>query len=526
MFPTVKIIAGTGGTSQSSPGQDYVSGAVFYCPDANLPSGFSTSNRIKPFYSIADAITNGILNNYNDETAAVLEFAVTTPATSGGNIVTVNWNDPINGLLNLCTYTTKSSDTTDTILGASIAAAINVNKSLTGCSAVAASGTVKVTIRPGLGLWPTTNYSNLTAVVTGTDAGGNCVIGSVSSLSAGVASYQAVWYYHINEFFRLNPTGVLYVSFFTTPSSASLYTYAEVSTLQAFAGGIIRQVSVYAPKTYAANAAANLTFISTAVGLLQAQYTALLALKTPVQIMFATDLTEVANVSALSLDLSTFSSNRVSVVIGQDGANSGYALWLASGYSITNIGSALGTLSSAAVSDDIGDLGEYNLTNESELSVTAFATGELVKNISSTLISQLDQYRYVFYTAYPGYSGVYFNNDHCACAYTDQFAYIHFGRTWDKASRLLYVAYLPYLKAKFSLNSSGALSTTTQATLTQAGNQALDPMVQAHDLSGYAVTVPSNQNPNTTGKLAVTVQLLAMAIANEIDITSTFVASL
>lgn len=526
MFPTVKIIPGKGASGQSKPGQDYVSGQIFYCADNKLPSGFSTVARVKQIFGIADAIALGILNDNSDETQATLHFTVTAAATNGGNIITVKWNDPILGSITLCTYTTLNTDTTPTILGASIAAAITANKSTTGFSAVSSTGTLTITVRKGLGIYPNANYAQLTAVVTGTDIGGNATVGAVTLGASGVASLLAVWYYHISEYFRINPNGNLFVGFFLTPANVAAYTYADVETLQTAALGIIRQIAVYAPVTYAANAADANAFIVAAVAALQTRYTNIFNAKTPAQILFACDMMKLVNVSALTQDLGLLAGNRVSVVIYQDGANNGYALSLSTGYSITGIGSALGVTSLASVSDDIGDLGQFNLTSLSELSVPAFATQELVKNISAGLITQLDLWRYIFVTTYQGYTGVYINNDHCACPYSDQFAYIHFGRTWDKAARLLYSAYLPYLKAKFSLAANGSLSPTTQAVLQQAGQMALDPMVQQQDLSGYTVAVPSNQNPNTTGKLAVTVNLLAMAIANEIDITSTFVASL
>lgn len=520
-FPTVKIIPGKGTSGQAQPGEDYISGSIFYTNA--LPSGFSAGNRMKQLFGVADAEAAGILADYSDETQATLAFDVTGPAVAGGDIVTVKWNDPILGSITLCTYLTKSSDSTDTILATSIAAAITANKSLTGFSAVNDTVEVVLTVPKGLGIYPNANFAHLTAVVTGADG---AAVGAVELESAGIASLLAIWHYHIAETFRTNANCVLWVGFFAVPGNAGAYTYTDITTLQTFADGKIRNFSVYAPKNYAANATDVKNFISNSTTALQAQYTAIFNNKQPGQILFATDLVLLAGIANLTLDLATLSNNRTSVIIGQDGANLGYQLFITTGFSITMLGATLGILSLSAVSDDIGDLGQFNMTSGAELAVPAFGDGTLVKNVTSSLITQLDLYRYIFITTYQGKSGSFINNDHTATAYSDQFSYIHFGRTWDKSSRQLYVAYLPYLKAKFSLSSNGQLSPTTQATLQQAGQMALDPMVQAQDLSGYTVAVPANQNPNTTGKLVVTVHLLAMAIANEIDITSTFVASL
>lgn len=517
-LPKVVIIPGKGNTGQQGSGEDYISGMVFYTN--SLPSGFTSGARNKELFAISDAEAAGILNDYSDETQATASALISNAGATGDKI-TLSITEADGTVITLGSYTNLSSDTIEIVVD-ELAAAINLQTSQTGYSAADAGDTettVVITARKGLGIGLNSG-TPLTKVVTGAMAA------TLTQFSGGVASLLAIWHYHISEFFRLNPAGVTFVGFYAVPVSAVAYTYAEVSTLQAFAQGKIRQFSVYAPKNYAASASDALTFIGNACDLLQAQYTAMFNLHQPASIIFSTDLTHVVNVSAINLDLSAKADNRVSVTIGQDGANVGYHLWLATGYSITDIGAVLGVTSLAHVSEDIGDLSQFNMTNGAELSVPAFATGELVKNISATLQNNLDNLRYIFLVTYQGYSGVFINNDHVAAPFADSWGYIHFGRTWDKASRLLYAAYLPFLKAKFSLNANGTLSPTTQATLTQAGSSTLDGMVRDQDLSGFTVTVPTNQNPNTTGKLLITVNLLAEAIANEIDITSTFVASL
>lgn len=518
-LPDVKIIAGKGSANQSAPGEDYYSGIIFYT--AVLPSGFTTSARIKQLFSLSDAVNAGIKNDYSDETRATFHLPISGVGATG-DVITVNYADPITGLTTvLATYTQASTDTTATLLGASLALAITNNQSNNGgYTSTSTTGTLLITVRKGLGVTPNTG-TPLSTTITGA-----ITVGTIALVTSGVASLLYVWYYHISEFFRLNPTGNLYVSFNSVPGSAAAYTFGEVALMQTFASGIIRNFSVYAPKNYASAASDVLTFITTSTGLLQTQYTTIFNGKTPGQILFSTDLTKLTNISNLTLDLNTLTNNRTSVIISQDGANLGNSLFLQTGYSITDVGATLGVMSSALVSDDIGDLSQFNLTNGTELSVPAFGTGELNKNLPINLLTQLDLFRYIFNLNYVGYTGVFKNNDHAATSVTDEFAYIHFGRTWDKASRLLYVAYLPFLKAKLSLTAAGNLTPQTQATLVEAGNTALDVMVRNNELSGYTVVVPANQNPNVTGKLAVTVNLLAEAIANEIDITSQFVASL
>src|SRR4051812_29089967 len=53
--------------------------------------------------------------------------------------------------------------------------------------------------------------------------------------STAPTKQQSAWRYHINEYFRLQPQGVLYVGVFPVPAGA--YTFTEITTVQNFANG-------------------------------------------------------------------------------------------------------------------------------------------------------------------------------------------------------------------------------------------------------------------------------------------------
>ena len=56
----ITFIRGAGGLGRPLAGEDYISGLVFYLTNANLPSGFTTTDRIKQVFSIAEAEALGI----------------------------------------------------------------------------------------------------------------------------------------------------------------------------------------------------------------------------------------------------------------------------------------------------------------------------------------------------------------------------------------------------------------------------------------------------------------------------------
>ena len=79
------------------------------------------------------------------------------------------------------------------------------------------------------------------AVTTGT------IAGTITQFTGGVASKLANFHYHISEFFRIMKSiggqGNLYLGFYAVPVGSPSFT--EVSTLQNFAEGKIRQFGVY-----------------------------------------------------------------------------------------------------------------------------------------------------------------------------------------------------------------------------------------------------------------------------------------
>src|SRR4051794_36237838 len=114
---------GQGNLGRSLPGQDYISGYLVY--SNNVPTGFSASI-VKEVFSIAQAESLGITNDYSDETKAT---AVLLAGATGsvGDTVTLTITEPnINSTTNpvTITYTRQSSDTTSILFASHIVSAI------------------------------------------------------------------------------------------------------------------------------------------------------------------------------------------------------------------------------------------------------------------------------------------------------------------------------------------------------------------------------------------------------------------
>lgn len=481
-------------------------------------------------FSVADAIAAGILPNYDrnnlysdsnfaDATAATGSYLVTAVGANGDIIkitskVVYISTDPTNpGIttktVTLCTYTKLSSDSTVTILGASIAAAINANTINTGFSASASSGTVTITAPKSQGIFLNTG-TNIVVTITGT------IAGTLTQFSGGTQSLQAVWYYHISEYFRIQPKGQLYIGFYPVPTS---YTFPDITTMQNFSGGLIRQIAIYLGGECHAYTSGDLTAIHNEIVTNDdANYQ-------PLSALYAADLSSTSDLSGLA-NLNTFTAYKASAVIGQDGANMGAFLFNTYGKSITCLGAALGAVSFAAVSDDIGWIQKFNLSNGSELDTPAFANGQLLSATAQGYWTAIDNLRYIFILKYRNNAGTYFNDSHCAVSISSDYAYIENNRTIDKAIRGMYASLLPQLKGPLLLNNDGTLADTTVAFLNSIAGVNLTQMVRDQELSGFQILIPTTQNVQSTSKLVISAELLGVSVSRNITVNIGFVLAL
>jgi hypothetical protein len=117
--PNITFIKGQGGLGRPLAGEDYLSGMLFYCANAKLPSGFSTSKREATIYSLADAEALGIKNDYADATASTATYLITTLGATG-DIIKIAVADVDNTgtaqTQTLCNYTKVASDSTIALL--------------------------------------------------------------------------------------------------------------------------------------------------------------------------------------------------------------------------------------------------------------------------------------------------------------------------------------------------------------------------------------------------------------------------
>ena len=498
------FIKGQGGLGRPLEGEDYISGLAIYS-DGALPSGFSL-NQIQAVGSLQDAENLGVTIDYSDATAAVGVFFVDAIGTNGDTAnIKVTAIDTLGqaATYDLGTYTKTASETTAAAIAAAITIIINNGTVYHGFSCVQDGVGLIITAPKRLG----TAINGTGFTLTQTSA----ILEQDTTFAGGTFSYNAVFHYHISEFFRMQPRGYLYVGLFATGVT---HDFVEIQTMQDVSNGKLRQIGVFRFEE---------SFTLGDLAVIQGICNTVSNEHKPLSALYAANYG--GDLSALP-DLSAQTANNVSVVIGQDKGGQGNYLYITTGSSITCLGATLGAVAFSKVSEDIAWVGKYNISNGAECDTVGFANGVSLVNASQGLLNILDNRRYIFLIKYVGIAGSYFNDSHCAVAVTSDYAYIENNRTIDKAIRGVYSSMLPNLNSPLVLNADGTLTDTTIAYFKSQARVNLDQMIRDVELSAFAVDIDTTQNVLSTSNLIISVKLVPIGVARQITVNIGFTLSI
>lgn len=324
-----------------------------------------------------------------------------------------------------------------------------------------------------------------------------------------------VLFYHVNEFFRINPGAKLYIQGVAVSDGE----YSEIKVLQNFAGGDIRQMAICDFKS-------PVSVLETAIPKLNQIATELGNLNLPLSILFTVKVTSVEMVTLPQLHLE---NERVSVIISQDGGGLG-AFLATSNPSISNIGACLGAVSKAMVHESIAWVEKQNLVDVAyakkltgdveqarEMDIIGFVDGSKLSDYSPEQIKAIEDKGYIFCLKHTGIAGTYFNDSFTATALDSDFAYIENNRTIDKAIREINKVLVPRISAPAYVDpDTGYLANSTVAATEALCDDVLDQMIRDGEISGYAVSINPRQQILKTSKLEVVVKLVPVGVLREI----------
>ena len=507
----IYINLGQGGLGRPLPGKDHYSGLLCFTA-ANLPGKFTANTPATSAQAVTvESTANDVITQIAVNGTYLLNAAITFPGTSLLDDAT----RIVNGI-NAFTGTSGYSATVGT------GGAFTIN------GPVAVGATIN-TMHP---VYTFGTDATLAIATNGAFSGGVTTGGNPLQVAYQWSDCQALgmstsdpdkdlalFAYTAQMFFEANPQGVLYLYPYKVAGAAN--TFANLVTLQQFAGGQIRQFGVVS----ATNA-----FVYTDLNLLKAQRTILQTANRPCEIFYGAD-TSGLDVAALAgvTDLSTLNDDGVTLVIGQDGSGLGASLAVANGCSFPMVGTLLGAASYAKVNECIAWVNKFDISKNTIGEYNTLALGNGVKiddiTVSAGLLNSLDAKRYVFGVYQDGITGSFFNDSHCACALISDYAYIENNRTINKAQRNVRIALLPDLNAPLFVNADGTLAEDTLADFLNTASQPLETMLSNKEISSYEVIIDPTQNVLATSTLTVTIKIVPVGVARTITVNIQYTVS-
>lgn len=492
----VKVIKNGGGLGRTDATKDHISGLLAYVD--TIPATFGGEG-VKLITSTKVAESYGINQNSDDETTATATITVTGEGAQN-DIITVAFAGTVLG-----TYVVGATPTTTTV-ATGIKDAINTLSAIHGYSATSAGAVVTITAKKGFGI--SINTESLLVTHSGTTTS------TQTAFTGGVGSVIDVIFYHISEFFRMKPDGLLYVGLYEEPITD--IDFEEIKNIQTFANGDIRQIGIWQKKH---------AFATSQLGVIQGIVDELYTLHTPLEVVYSAEISGTSTITDLP-NLQGLTSEAVMVTIGQDGNNVGNRLFDALGKSIGQLGVTLGSIASADVATSIAYVGGYNIGVTAELQETAFANSTLLSTVDENTKDILSNRQYVFITKRIGIEGTYFNTSSTATSQSSDFSTMENNRTIDKASRELRKFMLPLLNSKLFVNSDGTLNFETISTFQVAGNRALQNMVNSQEISAFSITIDEKQNVLSTSKIVIVATVIPVGVAKNIEIPLSYAIQL
>ncbi len=320
-------------------------------------------------------------------------------------------------------------------------------------------------------------------------------------------------HYHLSELYRINPAVSLYVGIFEKPETTSM-SFAEVKTVQNYAGGRIRQTGVWCGDRELSED--DLVTLQGVADNLAAGGAELSIIYSP----------KVSDIKTLPVDLAGAGKCRVSVVIGQAGSGRGAELYSdkenESGTTVGGLGVVLGLVSLAKVHQCIAWVREF----PTGVSLPAFGDGTLLRDIDRALVEQLDTARYLFFVTKTGQAGSYMNDSHNMDSPISDYCNIESVRTMDKAVRGIRTYLIPELGGNVYIDSSsGKMASYSVAHLETIAGKALEDMECQGELSGYKVEIDPDQDVLSTGTVEIVIRNVAVAVMRKINVKIGFAKS-
>jgi hypothetical protein len=222
--------------------------------------------------------------------------------------------------------------------------------------------------------------------------------------------------------------------------------------------------------------------------------------------------------AATNLRATSPAARNVSVVIGQD-MDISILKPIYNKYAA--IGTLLGSISRARVSENVGWVQPFNLNSpaNNRFIKASLSSGLNITSYTTTDLNALNDKGFIFVRKFVGYPGFYWNDDHTCVLVSDDYYSISNNRTINKAVREVYSALVPRLNSPVKVNAAGQLDKIDIASFESTCRRPLDLMQGNNECSNYSVYIDPNQNITVTSKLQVNIRIQPIGVARFIEVT-------
>ena len=330
-------------------------------------------------------------------------------------------------------------------------------------------------------------------------------------------------YYHIKEYFRLYPSGTLWimladqtVAWKTLASNAD---YAQ--KLINDSGGAIRILglvfnpkSVYVPVIVNGMDSQVEEVITEAQALVVANELA----NTPIATVVVEGRGLTATVSTTLTDLRMLTAGNVTVLLGSDGSTKFRAiLGTYTNSAQVNKHAAVGTYMGLIARSQVNHSPAWVERNDVQDTTNGLflQTGLSNTNAMPTDMSGFKHKGYVFFYKDPDLPGTYPSGSDTCIATNDPRAYVELNRTATKAVKGIRKALLPSVEMPVLFDGNKIRRSVVEALATK-GRKPLADMVKAEEISSFSLTIDPNQDVIGTGVLKVYYEIVPTGTAREI----------
>ena len=344
------------------------------------------------------------------------------------------------------------------------------------------------------------------------------------------ADTAALTWYHVDEFFRLNPDGKLFLHNGSAVAPANIFAAAGPADLvMSASANSVRFIGVvfgFDPDASITVAGGFANYVPTVQAAAQVWAEA----REAAHVFVDAIVIEGVAASTTLVDLKTLDSPNVHITVASD---HGYlADYPAAFLKSAAVGTVLGSIGVRMLSESIGSAvlerypsnkrgsANYSLvdTRKNRWLKPGLSTGQLFDSLSQTVRDELTTKAYGYVGKFEGYQGVYFNGDATCTTSVDDFNTINKNRVWNECARRVRRALIPRINSRVRVDpSSGRIAPEAIADWDAACKRELEALLAESEISDFTFFLDPEQDVIALGKVVCSISVVPQGIAKAIE---------